>query len=81
SVYKQSIYTGFEMITKKVNNSEEVVDFYKTQIKNISYFIDAGSISKWLINKPYSREEIKRFLNVLEKVMLKIKENGLKRKE
>ncbi|GAG87525.1 unnamed protein product, partial [marine sediment metagenome] len=39
------------MITKKVNNSEEVVDFYKTQIKNISYFIDAGSISKWLINK------------------------------
>ena len=81
SVYKQSIYTGFEMITKKVNNSEEVVDFYKTQIKNISYFIDAGSISKWLINKPYSGEEIKRFLNVLEKVMLKIKENGLKRKE
>ena len=81
SVYKQSIYTGFEMITKKVNNSEEVVDFYKAQIKNISYFIDAGSISKWLINKHYSVEEIKRFINVLEKVMLKIKENGLKRKE
>ena len=81
SVYKQSIYTGFEMITKKVNNSEEVVDFYKTQIKNFSYFKDAGSISKWLISKSYSGEEIKRFLKVLEKVMLKIKENGLKRKE
>jgi len=78
SVFKQSIYTGFEMITKKVNNPEKVVDFYKAQINNFGYFKDAGSISKWIINKSYPEGEINEFLNILEKVILKIKENGLK---
>jgi len=78
SAFKQSIYTGFEMITKKVNNSEEVVDFYKTQIKDFGYFKDAGSISKWIINKSYSEEEIKKFIDILKEIILKIKENGLK---
>ena len=44
SVFKQSIYTEFEMINKKVNNSKEIVDFYKTQIKDFGYFEDAGLI-------------------------------------
>jgi len=78
SVFKQSIYTGFEMISKKVNNSEEIIDFYKTQIKDFGYFKDAGSISKWIINKSYSEDEINKFLNILEEVIIKIKENGLK---
>jgi len=81
SVFKQSIYTGFEMITKKVNNSEEVVDFYKTQIKGFGYFKDAGLISKWIINKSYPENEINKFLDILNKVILKIRENNLKRKE
>jgi len=81
SVFKQSIYTGFEMITKKVNNSEEVVDFYKTQIKDFGYFKDAGLISKWIINKSYPENEINKFLDILNKVILKIRENNLKRKE
>jgi len=78
SVFKQSIYTGYEMITKKVNNSEGVVDFYKAQIKSFGYFQDAGSISKWIIDKSYSEKEINKFLNILEKVIIKIKGNGLK---
>lgn len=78
SVFKQSIYTGFEMISKKVNNSEEIIVFYKTQIKDLGYFKDAGSISKWTIDTPYLEDEISKFLNILEKVILKIKENGLK---
>jgi len=81
STFKQSIYTGFEMITKKVNNSEEVVDFYKTQIKGFGYFKDAGLISKWIINKSYPENEINKFLDILNKVILKIRENNLKRKE
>ena len=64
SVFKQSIYTGYEMITKKVNNSEGVVDFYKAQIKSFGYFQDAGSISKWIIDKSYSEKEINKFLNI-----------------
>ncbi len=78
SVYKQSIYTGYEMITKKVNNPKEVVDFYKTQIKSFGYFQDVGSISKWMIDKPYPEKGINKFFNILEKVIIKIKENGLK---
>jgi hypothetical protein len=78
SVFKQSIYTEFEMISKKVNNSEEIVDFYKTQIKAFGYFKDAGLSSKWIINKSYSEEEIKKFIDILKKIILKIKENGLK---
>ena len=78
SVFKQSIYTGYEMISKKVNNSEEIIDFYKTQIKDFGYFKDAGSISKWIINKSYSEDEINKFLNILEEVIIKIKENVLK---
>lgn len=78
SVFKQSIYTGFETITKKVSGSEEIIDFYKTQIKNTDYFKDAKSNYKWIIDKPYSEEEIKKFFDIINKVMLKIKENGLK---
>lgn len=78
SVFKQSIYTGYEMITKKVNNSGEVVDFYKTQIKSFGYFQNAGSISKWMIDKSYSGGDINKFLNILEKVIKRIKGNGLK---
>lgn len=78
SVFKQSIYTGFEIISKKVNNSEEIIGFYKTQIKDFGYFENAGANSKWIINKSYSEEEIKKFLDIIEKVMLKIKANGLR---
>lgn len=78
SVFKQSIYTGYEMITKKVNNSGEVVDFYKAQIKSFGYFQNAGSISKWMIDKSYSDGDINKFLNILEKVIKRIKGNGLK---
>ncbi|MFH1939472.1 MAG: hypothetical protein ABIK21_04910 [bacterium] len=78
SVFKQSIYTRYEIISKKVNNPEEVFDFYKTQIKSCGYFQNVGSNSKWIIDKPYSEKEINKFLNILEKVIIKIKENGLK---
>jgi len=78
SVFKQSIYTRNEIISKKVNNPKEVVDFYKTQIKSCGYFQDVGLNSKWMVDKLYSEEEINKFLNILEKVIIKIKENGLK---
>jgi hypothetical protein len=78
SAFKQSIYTGYEMINKKVNNPEKVIDFYKAQINNFGYFQDAGSISKWMVDKLYPEDVINKFINILEKVIIKIKENGLK---
>lgn len=78
SIFKQSIYTGFEEIIKKVNRSEEIIKFYKERLENLGYFIKAKSNLKWLIDKAYSENDVKRFLDVIEIVILKIKENGLK---
>lgn len=78
SVFKQSIYTGFEEIDKKVNNSEDVIEFYKTSLENLSYFGRGGKNLKWVIDKTYSEDKIKQFLAIIESIMLKIKEEGLK---
>lgn len=78
SVFKQSIYTGFEEINKKVNNPDEVIEFYRTHLENLGYFTNAKSNLKWVIDKSYSDEDVKRFFDVLENIILKIKENGLK---
>lgn len=78
SVFKQSIYTRFEEITKKVNNPEDIIEFYKEQLENLGYFVKAKSNLKWVIDKDYSENEVKQFINIVEKVILKIRETGLK---
>jgi hypothetical protein len=77
AVFKQSIYTGFESITKKVNDGESIVEFYKTQLERLGYFVNAKSNLKWVIDKPYSDSDISRFLKIVEAVIDKIKEQGL----
>jgi len=76
SVFKQSIYTGFEEVAKKVNNSEEIIEFYKEHLEHLGYFIKAKSNLKWLIDKEYSEDDVKQFLGIIEKVILKIKQRG-----
>lgn len=78
SAFKQSIYTGFVEITKKVNNSEEIIGFYKERLENLDYFIKANSNLKWVIDKPYSENEVEQFISIVKDVILKIKERGLK---
>jgi translation initiation factor 2 beta subunit (eIF-2beta)/eIF-5 len=78
SVFKQSIYTGFEEITKKVNNPEEIIEFYKKHLENLGYFVKAKSNLKWLIDKEYSENDVKQFLSIIKEVISKIKERGLK---
>lgn len=77
SVFKQSIYIGFEEITKKVINPHDIVKLYKKRIENLGYFINAKSKLKWVINKSYSKDEIKSFIEVVAEVISKIKERGL----
>jgi hypothetical protein len=78
SVFKQSIYSGFEEIRKKVNNPDLIIDFYKTELEKSSVFVTAKSNYKWVIDKQIENFEVDNFLSILYQVICKIKEYGLK---
>ena len=78
SVFKQSIYTGFEEILKKVNNAEEIIEYYREHIENLGYFIKARSNLKWVIDKAYSEKDVEKFLNVIKIIISDIKKRGMK---
>lgn len=77
SVFKQSIYTGFEEINKKVNQPEKIVRDYREKLDQLGCFVPAKSNLKWVIDSEYSNEKITAFLEILEEVISKIKKNGL----
>ncbi len=58
SVFKQSIYTGFEEIIKKVNNAEKIVGYYRSSLERLDCFVPAKSNLKWVIDKDYADEYI-----------------------
>jgi predicted DNA-binding protein YlxM (UPF0122 family) len=78
SVFKQSIYSGIEEITKKVNDYESIVEYYKKALEKTGFFEPAKSNLKWVINKSVDNDRIMGFLNVLTELVSKIKEKGLK---
>ena len=80
-VFKQSIYTRYDEINKKVNNAEEINELYKTEITNLGVFQNAQKSDKWIINRKYSPEKIEAFLKIIDKVWEQIKINGWKGKE
>lgn len=80
-VFKQSIYTGYDEINKKVINAEEINELYKTEIKNLGVFQNAQKSDKWIINRKYSPEKIEAFLKIIDNVWERIKRNGWKGKE
>ncbi len=77
SELKQSIYTGLGKIEKKVNNPKEIVDYYRTQIENLGFFVRAETNLKWVINSEISDDQIRLFLNIVDKVVAKIKEHSM----
>ncbi|MBN1348021.1 DUF91 domain-containing protein, partial [candidate division KSB1 bacterium] len=50
SVFKQSIYTGFEEIHKKVNSAEDIINFYRSNLEKTGLFVEAKSNLKWIID-------------------------------
>ena len=78
SVYKQSIYTGFEEIRKKVNNPDIIVDYYESELKRFGNFEQAKSNLKWVLNKEITTTEINKYLVILKQVIEKIEKEGLK---
>ncbi len=78
AVFKQSIYTGFEEIRKKVNNADSIIDFYKKELKKTDRFQPAKSNLKWVLNKSISNSDIDKYLEILKQVIIKIDKAGLK---
>lgn len=78
SVYKQSIYTGFEEIRKKVNNHDSIIDYYESELGKFGNFEQAKSNLKWVLNKEITTTEINKYLVILRQVIEKIEKEGLK---
>ena len=78
SVYKQSIYTGFEEITKKIRNPEKVINFYKNEIEKFDKFEHARSNFKWVINRDIQISDIEKYIEILKQVIFRIEIEGLK---
>ena len=78
SVFRQSIYTGFEEIAKKVNNPDDIIGFYRKEVMRLGFFVNAKSNLKWVIDRPYTDENIEAFLDIIVSLIGKIEDNGLK---
>lgn len=75
SVFKQSIYSGFEEIKKKIENSEMIIEYFKKELMNTGLFVNAQSNVKWIINKRISDSEVKLLLDTVKSVIVKVKSN------
>jgi hypothetical protein len=75
SVFKQSIYTGFEEIRKKVTNSDPIIAYFRNELEKSGNFISAKSNLKWIIDKPFDKFEVDKLLSILQLVIKKIQEN------
>jgi hypothetical protein len=78
SVFKQSIYTGFEEITKKVNNSEKVILDFRADLKKQKNFEKARTNLKWIIRNK-SETDINNFIETIRTLVEKIKIEGLRK--
>lgn len=78
SVFKQSIYTGFEEIRKKIKNADSVIEFYKAELEKCGKFEQAKSNLKWVLNKAIKAEDIDKYLDILRQVIERVEIEGLK---
>ncbi|HPC43395.1 MAG TPA: endonuclease NucS [Spirochaetota bacterium] len=76
SIMKQSIYTRFDSILRKVKDSQDIVESYKSGLISTGLFENFGDGNKlkWLINKSYNDNEINSLLNCISEVVSKIQD-------
>ena len=79
SVFKQSIYTGFEEIAKKINTSEKIISEFKLKLNKLKNLVSAKSNLKWVITKEPSLTEIESFIEIIKNLLEQIKIEGLKK--
>ena len=72
SVFKQSIYTSFKGMRKKLINANNIIDFYSSELKKLGKFQPAGRNFKWIINKKIETSVIENYFDILGRVVEKI---------
>lgn len=77
--YKQSIITGFKQIEKKISDSNEIIDYYKTEINKLNIFNKkVGYLGtnelKWTIDNKTDNQTLEKFIDVILEISKKIKE-------
>ncbi len=78
SVFKQSIYVGFEVILKKINNADSVKAKCKKLLDSFNRIEPAKSEHKWVIDKKYSEKDIETFISILRGMVKLIRAEGLR---
>lgn len=78
SVFKQSIYSGFEEIRKKIIGSDKLVDYFQSQLESLDYFVSAGNNMKWVIDKEYNDEDIEKFISLLSEMLNRFQRSQFK---
>ena len=73
SVFKQSIYTAFEDINKKIKFSLELFEFCREKFEQLGFISRTAMNFKWMIESEYTDEQINAFLCIVEELILKIK--------
>ena len=79
SVYKQSIYIGFEDLRRKV--SGKIFSFYEKEIVSMNCFLPLKEKYKWMIDKSYKESDMEKYLNVLKQLINQIKQEVSESKE
>lgn len=77
SVFKQTLYTGFEEIRKKINDPEPIIGFFRSQLEDSGKFISAKQNLKWVIDRPIAKNEIKVLFDIMESVIANIKKREI----
>lgn len=68
SVYGQSVYTAFEVMERKLENSNNIINKYRMALDDIGVFVTAGTNMKWVINNKVSDGHLKEYLYILDDI-------------
>jgi len=77
SVFRQSIYTAFAEIGKKVESAEELVKLFKDRFERTGFFVPAGNELKFVIQQVLTNEQINALTNLIVDLANQVKEKGL----
>jgi len=77
SMYKQSLYSAFNDIKRKVSNSVDLVKSFRKRFGQTDIFIPAGSEMKWKIQQSVTENQITMLIKLLQDLASGIRELGL----